>query len=132
MRLARLLLRVRALDARDAAAAAAAGAAQAARAGSPWAPPAAAFPAVRPASSVPAREQQGGPPPAQSAAHDDRAGELQAALAAEGLSHSAVMAVLGWLPPQAAARLDVPKVAGRAAALMTHFGREHADRMLVM
>ena len=133
MRLAWLFLRVRAADARDAAAVAAAAAVQAVTGAAaapswPWRHGTANGPAAVATLSdaAPDRERQRH---AKEQQHDAFS-ELQAALSSQGLSHSAVMTIVGWAPSATQAARD--NMVSRAAALQQAFGREHANRMLVM
>lgn len=142
MRLARLLLRLRAADARDAVAAARAPAAAASgSAAAGWPAPRlgvralSAAAAVAPTDAAASRVQ---PRPGQQqgargdghAPPDDGASELKEALSGQGLSHSAVMAIVGWAPAASQAARD--NMVARAAALQEAFGRQHANRMLVV
>ncbi|KAI8467128.1 MAG: hypothetical protein J3K34DRAFT_482389 [Monoraphidium minutum] len=126
MQLARLLQRVRAADARDAALAASAAAAPA------WLGlwPLRRGAAAAAAESAAAVEPAGAGAAAQIEADAAPPTSLQEALAAQGLSHSAVLSVAGWAP--AATRAAREKMMGRAAALQDVFGRDHANRMLVV
>jgi hypothetical protein len=128
MMLARLLLRVRAADARDCAARLAVwrsgpcdphhAAGHATAAISPDAPAAGGAVPAAPGPIQPPQHQQ----------HTDVA-ELAAALAAQGLSHSAVMSVVGWQPNTA--RGQQANILARVAGLQKLFGRDYTNRMLV-
>jgi len=123
--LARMLLRLRTVDARDAAARLTAPASaawrQAAFTNSATAAEEGAVSAAAAAAAAGAAE--GSSSPADTA-------ELAAALAAQGLSHSAVMAVVGWHPN--ANRRAQQKMVERVAGLQELFGADSTNRMLVM
>lgn len=113
LRMAQLLLRLRAADARDAAAAGAA----------------VAWCSWRHAATSSTGMGQWGQPDVSGKAAQPQL-DLAAALAGSGLSHSAIMAIVGW--HSSTTRASVDKVLERSSELQHIFGREVANRILVM
>jgi hypothetical protein len=132
--LPRLLLRLRAADARDAALAAACGATVAVPEGAwrRWVSTGEVLPAGSkpPASAGAARQDHPKLQPQPQPQQDEAAAGFAAELSAVGLSHSAVLAVVGWHPYRS--QLSQAKILGRARMLQDVFGKEITNRILVM